>query len=124
MFVARSRPLIVSAALTALALLPRPVDAADFESGALIIPMDTTYQDDGMFLAFGLVGYLGFLLSQAWRTRHQPSVSGLWAHTVVIIGLTQMPYYLQVPQQMFTILVAAALAIRLRHPGQARLADR
>ncbi|MGH1505654.1 MAG: O-antigen ligase family protein [Acidimicrobiales bacterium] len=72
----------------------------------------------------GFVGYLGFLLSQAWRTRSQPSAAGLWAHTVIIIGLAQMPYYLQVPQQMFTILVAAALAIRLRHPGQARLADR
>ena len=51
----RRSPLVVSTLLTTLALLPQNAWAQDFETGALIIPMDTDYQDDGMFLAFGLV---------------------------------------------------------------------
>lgn len=39
----------------ALALAPAIAAADDFAAGSLIVPMDTTYQDKGMFEAYGLV---------------------------------------------------------------------
>jgi uncharacterized repeat protein (TIGR01451 family) len=39
----------------ALVLTPGIAAAADFAAGTLIVPMDTTYQDDGMLEAYGLV---------------------------------------------------------------------
>lgn len=39
----------------ALLLTPGIAAAADFAAGSLIVPMDTTYQDDGMLEAYGLV---------------------------------------------------------------------
>ena len=62
----------------------------------------------------GAVGYFGSFAVMAWHTRKQASVEGLWAHVVIIIGLIQAPFYLHVPHQMFTMLAAAALAIRLQ----------
>lgn len=62
----------------------------------------------------GFVGYFGSLASVAWHTRRQASVEGLWAHVVIVIGLIQAPFYLHVPHQMFTMLAAAAIAIRLQ----------
>lgn len=63
----------------------------------------------------GGIGYIGALLSLTWRTRRQPTVTGMWAHVVLIVGLIQLPYYLHVPHQLFTMLTAAALAIRLQN---------
>ena len=37
------------------ALAPAPAAAESFTASSLIIPMDTTYQDSGMFEAYGLV---------------------------------------------------------------------
>ncbi len=62
----------------------------------------------------GFIGYFGAFLSLAWHTRRQPTVAGMWAHVAIIVGMLQMPYYLQVPHQLFTMFVAAALALRLR----------
>ncbi len=62
----------------------------------------------------GAIGYLGGLLSLAWNTRRQPTTAGMWAHSVLIIGLVQMPFYLHVPYQMFAMLGAAAVALRIR----------
>ncbi len=62
----------------------------------------------------GAIGYIGALLSLAWRTRRQPTVTGMWAHIVIIVGLIQLPYYLHVPHQLFTMMAAAALALRLQ----------
>lgn len=72
------------------------------------------------FVAFshgfiGALGYLGTLFSLTWRTRRQPTVTGMWAHVVLIVGIVQLPYYLHVPHQLFTMLAAAALAIRLQN---------
>lgn len=47
--------LVVPTALVASLLCARPASADPFEDGALIVPMDTTYQDMGIFLAYGLV---------------------------------------------------------------------
>ena len=33
----------------------RAASAENFSAGSLIVPMDTTYQDSGMFKAYGLV---------------------------------------------------------------------
>lgn len=62
----------------------------------------------------GAFGYLGGLVSLAWNTRLQPTVAGIWAHSVIIIGMVQLPFYLHVPYQMFAMLGAAAVALRLR----------
>lgn len=66
----------------------------------------------------GMVGYFGAFASWAWMTRRQLSITGLWCHTVVVIGLVQAFFYLHVPHQMYTMMVAAALAIRLRNEEQ------
>lgn len=62
----------------------------------------------------GAFGYIGGLISLAWNTRKQPTIAGIWAHSVLIIGMVQLPYYLHVPYQMFAMLGAAAVALRLR----------
>ena len=41
---------------------------------------------------------------------------------VIIIGLIQAPFYLQVPQQLFVILAAAMVAIRLQSQSEIDLA--
>ena len=70
-----------------------------------------------VMFSYGLVGafgYMGMFVTLAWRTRRQETVHGMWAHVAVVVGLLQTPYYLQVPHQMFTMLAAAAIAIRLQ----------
>ncbi len=62
----------------------------------------------------GLVGYMGAMFSFLYWTRKQMSKVGTWAHTVVLIGIIQTPFYLQVPHQLFTILAAVVIAIRLQ----------
>jgi hypothetical protein len=51
----RERGRVIVSALALLALFPLAVVANTFDSGSLIIPMDTDYQDYGMFEAYGLV---------------------------------------------------------------------
>lgn len=65
----------------------------------------------------GAAGFVGAMLSLAWYTRRQPSTAGLWAHVVIVVGIVQMPYYLMVPDQLFTVFAAAALALRLQTEG-------
>ncbi len=62
----------------------------------------------------GALGYFGAFTAWAWRTRRQVSVAGLWCHAVILIGLIQAFFYLHVPHQMFTMLAATALAIRIQ----------
>ncbi len=62
----------------------------------------------------GVFGYVGFLVAQFFQTIRQRSATGMWAHIVILIGMSQMLYYLQVPHQMFTIMAAIVLAIRLQ----------
>ena len=66
----------------------------------------------------GFFGYMGFMINLAWRTWRQPTIAGLWAHVVLVIGLVQTPFYLAVPQQMFVIFAAAAVALRLQMPAE------
>ena len=47
--------LLASLVLCALLTTNATARADSFAAGSLIVPMDTTYQDDGMFKAFGLV---------------------------------------------------------------------
>ena len=65
----------------------------------------------------GAVGFVGTMLSLAWHTRRQTSTAGLWVHVVIIVALVQMPYYLMVPDQLFTVFAAAAIALRLQSEG-------
>lgn len=65
----------------------------------------------------GAIGFVGTMLSLAWHTRKQPSTAGLWVHVVIIVGIVQMPYYLMVPDQLFTVFAAAAIALRLQKEG-------
>lgn len=62
----------------------------------------------------GAIGFVGTMLSLAWHTRKQVSTAGMWAHVTLIVGLIQMPYYLMVPDQLFVMFVAAAVALRLQ----------
>lgn len=65
----------------------------------------------------GAIGFVGTMLSLAWHTRKQASTAGLWVHVVIIVGIVQMPYYLMVPDQLFTVFAAAAIALRLQSEG-------
>lgn len=65
----------------------------------------------------GAVGFLGAIVTLAWSTRKQASTAGLWAHVPLVIGLVQMPYYLMMPDQIFTMFAAAAIALRLQSEG-------
>ncbi|MEZ5230838.1 MAG: hypothetical protein R2710_30440 [Acidimicrobiales bacterium] len=62
----------------------------------------------------GALGYFSAFTAWAWRTRRQVSVAGLWCHAIILIGLIQAFFYLHVPHQMFTMLAATALAIRIQ----------
>lgn len=62
----------------------------------------------------GAIGYFGAFVAWAAKTRRQVSIAGLWCHAIILIGLIQAFFYLHVPQQMFTMLAAAALAIRIQ----------
>lgn len=70
----------------------------------------------------GFAGFFGFLASLAFWTYRQKTNAGIWAHTVIIIGLIQAPFYLQVPQQTFAILAGAAVALRLQSDSEVDLA--
>lgn len=61
----------------------------------------------------GAVGYCGFFVSVGLRTWKQHTVVGLWAHSVLIIAAVQMFFYLAMPNQLFVMMAAAALAVRL-----------
>ncbi len=62
----------------------------------------------------GLIGYMGAMFSFLFWARKQVTRVGVWAHTVILIGIIQTPFYLQVPHQLFTIFAAVAIAIRLQ----------
>lgn len=62
----------------------------------------------------GAVGYVGFLANLGLRTMRQSSTAGIWANTVLFIGGVQFFFYLHIPVQMFTMLAAGAVAVRLQ----------
>lgn len=61
----------------------------------------------------GTAGYLGFFATVGLRTFRQRTPSGLWMHAVLVIGAVQMLFYLAIPSQMMTMMVAGMLAIRM-----------
>ena len=61
----------------------------------------------------GGLGWFGAFGTFLWRTRRQHSVGGLWAHTVLLVALVQMPVYLLIPHSLFTVMGALAVALRL-----------
>jgi len=62
----------------------------------------------------GLVGWVGAMLTFFWKSRKPINQVGLWAHTVIVISLVQIFFYLQVPHQLFTVMAAVAIAIRAK----------
>ena len=62
----------------------------------------------------GAVGYCGFFASVGLRTWKQTSIPGLWSHAVLIIGGVQMFFYLTMPNQLFVMMAACALAVRFQ----------
>lgn len=62
----------------------------------------------------GAVGYVGFMANLGLRTMRQTTTPGIWANTVLFIGGVQFFFYLHVPVQMFTMLAAGAVAVRLQ----------
>ncbi len=70
----------------------------------------------------GAIGYCGFFLAVGLRTWKQRSVAGLWVHSVLIIGAVQMFFYLTMPNQLFVMMAAAALATRLQSDNDVLLA--
>ncbi len=62
----------------------------------------------------GAIGYVGMFATMLWRTRRQPTAVGLWAHVVILVGMVQMAFYLHVPHQMFVMMAAVAVALRLQ----------
>ena len=70
------------------------------------------------FLAAGL--FVGFAFSLTWQSRNPTSVAGMWLHATLVVGLIQMLFYGQLPQQLFIIVSVAALALRERDRPSAR----
>jgi len=70
----------------------------------------------------GAIGYCGFFAAVGLRTWKQRSAAGLWVHSVFIIGAVQMFFYLSMPNQLFLMMAAAALATRLQNENDQLLA--
>ncbi len=69
----------------------------------------------------GAIGYVGFMANLGIRTLRQTSTAGILANTILLIGGIQFFFYLHVPVQMFTMLAAGAVAVRLQqHPEEAK----
>jgi hypothetical protein len=62
----------------------------------------------------GAIGYVGFMANLGLRTLRQTSNAGIWANTVLLIGGVQFFFYLHIPVQMFTMLAAGAVGVRLQ----------
>lgn len=69
----------------------------------------------------GAAGYVGFFASVGLRTWRQRDPLGLWVHAVLVIGAVQLLFYLAIPSQMITMMVAAMLAIRI--PGESGISS-
>ncbi len=61
----------------------------------------------------GAIGWVGALFTFFFKTRRQRTLSGMWAHTVLLISLVQLPFYLQVPHQLFVVMAAVAVSFRM-----------
>jgi polysaccharide biosynthesis protein PslJ len=72
----------------------------------------------------GGAGFLGALLSFFYWTRRQATTTGLWAHVVILVGLVQLPVYLMIPNSLFAVMAAVAIALRCQtQPAAHRQAE-
>jgi hypothetical protein len=56
--------------------------------------------------------FIAFFLAVLWQTRRARGITGLWLHTVPLIGLAQIAFYGWLPVELQVVMVAAALAYR------------
>lgn len=60
----------------------------------------------------GAAGFVGAIVAFLFWTRRQVTTAGLWAHSVLVIALAQMPVYLMIPHSLFAVMAAVAVALR------------
>ena len=60
----------------------------------------------------GAILFVSFLGYSMWRHRRARSAVGLWCHVVCLVAIVQLPFYGQIPTQLFIIMIAIALAAR------------
>jgi len=60
----------------------------------------------------GAALFVGFLVWAVWRTRGALTPTGFWSHVTVVIALVQLPFYGMLPDQLHTVMLAVAMAIR------------
>lgn len=60
----------------------------------------------------GAIGFVGALVTFFAKTRTQSTSTGLWAHSVLLIALVQLPVYLLIPHSLFAVMAAVAIAVR------------
>ena len=79
-------------------------------------PIGTHGQIWNLLFTHGFVGAFGWIagfMSFFWFTRKQKTTVGMWANAVILISLVQIPFYLQVPHQLFTVMAGIAIAVRM-----------
>ncbi|MEL7206720.1 MAG: hypothetical protein AAGK32_00550, partial [Actinomycetota bacterium] len=68
-----------------------------------------------VLFSHGFVGagaFVGALVTFWFRTRRQETTAGIWAHSVLVVALAQLPVYLMIPHALFAVMAAVALALR------------
>jgi hypothetical protein len=58
----------------------------------------------------GAALFVGWYLASLWHSRKTRTTPWLWAHVVLFIGVIQLPFYGQLPEQLFILMAAVALA--------------
>jgi polysaccharide biosynthesis protein PslJ len=62
----------------------------------------------------GATLFVGWYFASLWHSRKALTTPWLWAHVVLFIGVIQLPFYGQLPEQLFVLMAAVALASRER----------
>lgn len=89
---------------------PRPS-----EVGGASLAVGTLGQFWMVLFSHGIPGaalFVGFYLWAVWRTRRALTPPSFWAHVTVVIGLVQLPFYGMLPAQLYTVMLAIAMALR------------
>lgn len=66
---------------------------------------------------FAAALFAAFVASLAWRSRNPTTMGGTWLHVALLVGLAEMLFYGQLPQQLFIIVSVGALILRESAPG-------
>lgn len=89
---------------------PRPSDVAN--SGAAA---GTQGQFWMVLFSHGIPGaalFMGFWVWALWRTRKALTPPSFWGHVTVVIALFQLPFYGLLPAELYTVMLALAMALR------------